>query len=57
MRRPAFSPASILAHEKLVKDLHDRAAAKAKVGAEGGEPHVVHAAEYYVAEAAAMADK
>jgi hypothetical protein len=52
-----FSPPSIAAHLTLMEDLHDRAAAKATVGAEGGEPHVVHATKYYVAEAEGLSGK
>jgi hypothetical protein len=52
-----FSPAAVTAHLALMKELHDRAATKAKVGAEGGELHVVHATQYYVAEAEGFADK
>jgi hypothetical protein len=52
-----FSPAAVTAHLALMKGLHDRAATKAKVGAEGGEPHVVHATQYYVAEAEGLAGK
>jgi hypothetical protein len=52
-----FSPAAVTAHLALMKELHDRAATKAQIGAEGGEPHVVHATEYYLAEAEGFAGK
>jgi hypothetical protein len=46
-----FSPEAVKAHLALMRGLHARAAAQRRVGAEGGEEHILHATEYYVAEA------
>jgi hypothetical protein len=46
-----YSPESLMKHLALMQELHERIAAKNKVGGEGGEARFMHASEYYVAEA------
>jgi hypothetical protein len=50
-----FSNRAVKDHVALMQDLHDRTVAKSKVGAPGGLPHIVHATEYYLAEAESLA--
>lgn len=46
-----FSPEAIKDHITLMRELHARVAARAKRGLENGDPRILHATEYYLAEA------
>ena len=56
MEADQFSPLSVKKHTELMEQLHRVALAKMKVAAVGGEEHIVHATEYYLAEAESIGE-